>query len=95
METERALDGIVKLRGSRGQSTDESAAESEYCNRCGQSQDCFRNGATRLHKALNNYGMANTFEVYKGTHTSVVADRFQNHVLPFFSKNLGSGKDCR
>jgi hypothetical protein len=23
-----------------------------------------------------------------------VADRFQNHVLPFFSKNLCSGKSC-
>jgi len=23
------------------------------------------------------------------THTSAVADRFQNHVLPFFNKSLG------
>ena len=30
-----------------------------------------------------------------GTHTSAVADRFQNHVMPFFSKNLCSGANCR
>ena len=37
---------------------------------------------------FDNYGIANTFEIYSGTHVSAVADRFQNHVLPFFSKNL-------
>jgi hypothetical protein len=26
--------------------------------------------------------------VYSGTHTSKVADRFQNHVLPFFGQTL-------
>jgi enterochelin esterase-like enzyme len=49
-------------------------------------QDGLRNGAAKLHEVLGNYGIANTFDVYKGTHTSAVADRFQNHVLPFFSK---------
>jgi hypothetical protein len=33
-------------------------------------------------------GIANTFEVYEGTHTSRVADRFQNHVLRLFGRNL-------
>jgi hypothetical protein len=33
-------------------------------------------------------GIANSFEIYPGTHTSKVADRFQNHVLKFFSENL-------
>ena len=37
----------------------------------------------------------NGFEVYQGTHTSAVAVRFQNFVLPFFSKNLCFGKDCK
>lgn len=37
---------------------------------------------------FDNYGIANTFEIYSGTHVSAVADRFQNHVLPFFNKNL-------
>ena len=40
------------------------------------------------------YGIANSFEVYSGTHTSAVADRFQNHVLPFFSKNLCVEAGC-
>ncbi len=51
-------------------------------------QDGLRFDATKLHTILNNYGIANSFEIYSGTHTSAVADRFQNHVLPFFSKNL-------
>ncbi len=38
---------------------------------------------------------ANSFEIYSGTHVSAVADRFQNHVLPFFSKNLCFTADCR
>ncbi len=50
--------------------------------------------AAKLHEVLDNYGITNTFEIYKGTHTSAVADRFQNHVLPFFSNNLCSGKGC-
>jgi enterochelin esterase-like enzyme len=58
-------------------------------------QDGLRTGAAKLHEILDNYGIANTFEVYPGTHTSAVADRFQNHVMPFFSRNLCSGKSCR
>ena len=34
------------------------------------------------------YGIANTFEIYPGTHTSDVAVRFQKHVMPFFSRTL-------
>jgi S-formylglutathione hydrolase FrmB len=58
-------------------------------------QDGLKAGAAKLHEILDSYGIANTFEVYHGTHTSAVADRFQNHVLPFFTKNLCVGKDCR
>lgn len=57
-------------------------------------QDGLKVGAGKLHEILDNYGIANSFEIYKGTHTSAVADRFQNHVVPFFSKNLCSGKNC-
>jgi len=57
-------------------------------------QDGLRIDAGKLHQVLDNYGIANTFEIYAGTHTSAVADRFQNHVLPFFSRNLCSGKNC-
>ena len=58
-------------------------------------QDGLRFDAIKLHTAFDNYGIANSFEVYSGTHTSAVADRFQNHVLPFFSKNLCFTTDCR
>jgi S-formylglutathione hydrolase FrmB len=51
-------------------------------------QDGLRIDAGKLHTILDNYGIANSFEIYSGTHTSAVADRFQNHVLPFFSRNL-------
>jgi enterochelin esterase-like enzyme len=57
-------------------------------------QDGLRAGAAKLHEILDSYGIANTFEVYQGTHTSAVAVRFQNFVLPFFGKNLCSGKNC-
>lgn len=49
----------------------------------------------KLHNVLDKYGIANGFEIYQGTHTSAVAVRFQNYVLPFFSKNLCFGKDCK
>ena len=49
----------------------------------------------KLHDIFDSYGIANTFEIYPGTHTSAVAVRFQNYVLPFFAKNLCSGKDCK
>jgi hypothetical protein len=58
-------------------------------------QDGLRIDAGKLHTILDNYGIANGFEIYPGTHTSAVADRFQNHVLPFFSKNLCFIPDCR
>jgi enterochelin esterase-like enzyme len=58
-------------------------------------QDGLRFDATKLHTIFDNYGIANSFEIYPGTHTSAVADRFQNHVLPFFSKSLCFTADCR
>jgi enterochelin esterase-like enzyme len=57
-------------------------------------QDGLRVGAAKLHEILDSYGVANTFEIYPGTHTSAVAVRFQNFVMPFFGKNLCSGKGC-
>ena len=58
-------------------------------------QDSLRTGATKLHDILDSYGIVNSFEIYKGTHTSAVADRFQNHVMPFFSKNLCFTARCQ
>lgn len=41
-----------------------------------------------LDRDLNNYGIAHTYEMYDGTHTSRIGDRMEHNVLPFFSKNL-------
>jgi len=51
-------------------------------------QDRLRIDTAKLHDVLDRYGIANSFEIYSGTHTSRVADRFQNHVMKFFSETL-------
>lgn len=56
-------------------------------------QDGLKVDAEKLHRILDDYGIANSFEIYPGTHTSEVADRFQNHVLPFFSQHLRGSAD--
>ena len=58
-------------------------------------QDGLRVDTAKLHEFLDKYGVANSFEIYSGTHTSKVADRFQNHVLPFFSQNLCFQPSCQ
>jgi enterochelin esterase-like enzyme len=58
-------------------------------------QDRLQTDTAKLHDVLDTYGIANGFEIYPGTHTSAVADRFQNHVMPFFNKNLCFTADCR
>jgi enterochelin esterase-like enzyme len=42
----------------------------------------------RMHEALTAQGIASTFEVYQGDHTSHLAFRIQDHVLPFFGRSL-------
>lgn len=51
-------------------------------------QDGLRTDTAKLHDVLDSYGIANTLEIYAGNHTNRLGDRFQNHVLPFFSANL-------
>ena len=51
-------------------------------------QDGLRVDAGKLHDILDSYGIQNSFEIYPGTHTSNVAFRFQDHVMPFFSRTL-------
>ena len=58
-------------------------------------QDGLRVDTAKLHDVLDKYDIANGFEIYSGTHTSAVADRFQNHVLPFFSQHLCFEKNCQ
>ncbi len=58
-------------------------------------QDGLRARAQELHEVLDTYGIAHSFEIYPGNHTSAVAVRFQNFVLPFFSRNLCAGPACQ
>jgi enterochelin esterase-like enzyme len=58
-------------------------------------KDGLRVDSGKLHDAMDKYGIANGFEIYPGTHTSAVAVRFQNYVLPFFSKHLCFEKSCK
>jgi enterochelin esterase-like enzyme len=58
-------------------------------------QDRLQADTSKLHEALDRYGIANQFDVYPGTHTSRVADRIQNHVMPFFGRSLCFDAGCR
>jgi pimeloyl-ACP methyl ester carboxylesterase len=58
-------------------------------------QDGLRADAGKLHDVLDVYGIAHSFEIYQGTHTSKVADRFQNHVMKFFGRSLCFQAGCR
>lgn len=58
-------------------------------------KDGLRADTGKLHDVLDKYGISNSFELYQGTHTSAVAVRFQNYVLPFFSKNLCFANNCK
>jgi len=58
-------------------------------------QDGLKTDTATLHSVLDKYGIPNSFELFSGTHTSKVADRFQNHVLPFFSQNLCFKAGCQ
>jgi enterochelin esterase-like enzyme len=51
-------------------------------------QDNLKIDTSKLHDVLTNYGIKHDFEIYSGTHTSHVAVRFQEHVMPFFSRTL-------
>ena len=57
-------------------------------------QDGLRVDAGKLHDVFDQYGLAHTFEVYAGTHTSAMAVRFQNFVMPFFSQRLCTAQKC-
>ena len=58
-------------------------------------KDGLRVDSGKLHDAMDKYGIAHQFEIYPGTHTSAVAMRFQNYVMPFFSKHLCFVKNCK
>ena len=56
-------------------------------------QDNLRVDTGKLHDALTSYGIKHDFEIYSGTHTSHVAVRFQENVMPFFSRTLSFDDD--
>ncbi len=58
-------------------------------------KDGLKVDAAKLHEIFDTYGIPNTFEIYPGTHTSAVAVRFQNWVMPFFGKNLCASGGCQ
>jgi len=51
-------------------------------------QDNLKIDTSKLHDVLTNYGIKHDFEIYSGTHTSHVAVRFQENVMPFFGRTL-------
>jgi hypothetical protein len=57
-------------------------------------QDGLRFDAGKLHDVLDNYGIANSFEIDHGTRTSAGAFRFQDDAIPFFSRNLCATENC-
>jgi enterochelin esterase-like enzyme len=57
-------------------------------------QDGLRVDAGKLHDVFDLYGLAHTYEVYAGTHTSAMGVRFQNFVIPFFSQRLCATQKC-
>ncbi|GAA3765460.1 alpha/beta hydrolase family protein [Terriglobus aquaticus] len=57
-------------------------------------QDGLREDTGKLHQVLDNYGVQNSFTIYPGTHTSAIAQRFQNYVVPFFSQHLCFATHC-
>jgi enterochelin esterase-like enzyme len=58
-------------------------------------QDNLRFDTIKLHERLDLYGVKHEFEVYSGTHTSAMAYRVQDHVMPFFSKTLCFTATCK
>ncbi len=51
-------------------------------------RDGLKGDAIALHEGLGRYGIANQFAVYLGDHTSGVAGRVQDVMIPFFSRTL-------
>ncbi len=56
-------------------------------------EDSLKEDTEKLHQALDRYGIAHAFEIYPGTHTSDVAFRFQDHVIPSFSRSLSFSRN--
>ena len=53
-------------------------------------QDNLLQDASSLHQRMDELGLTASFQIYSGDHGNAVPDRFQNHVLPFFGRNLAT-----
>jgi enterochelin esterase-like enzyme len=51
-------------------------------------QDGFIVGNKAISDVLTRYGIEHAYEAYEGDHTNKVAERYERHVLPFFSREL-------
>jgi hypothetical protein len=51
-------------------------------------QDNLITGNRLLVERMTRFGIPHTFETYEGDHGNRIPERLQQHVLPFFSKNL-------
>jgi enterochelin esterase-like enzyme len=51
-------------------------------------QDGFIVANKAISDVLTRYGIEHVYEAYEGDHTNKVAERYQMHVLPFFSREL-------
>ena len=69
--------GCQRALGVRRPVHRQSEAVPRHRHGCGR-PGWFTIDAGKLHDILDSYGIANTFEIYPGTHTSAVAVRFQN-----------------
>jgi S-formylglutathione hydrolase len=54
-------------------------------------QDGLSTSNEQLAKRLQAYGIAASFETYEGDHVNRIAERVEQHVLPYFSEHLSSG----
>jgi S-formylglutathione hydrolase FrmB len=45
-----------------------------------------------IHEEIARFGIANRFEIYPGTHTDKIGQRFAEQVLPFFAEQLDMGR---
>jgi S-formylglutathione hydrolase FrmB len=51
-------------------------------------RDGLVNDDTLIHRELDRFGIAHEWEIYEGTHTDKIGQRFADVVLPFFAKHL-------
>jgi len=51
-------------------------------------QDTLLNDNEELDRLLTQFNLPHTYETYEGDHVNRVAERFQQHVLPFFAEHL-------